>query len=75
MKNDYNDYTKKQLINKIKINSVRHLFINPSIIKKKDFKMLLKERLITLLIIQELLLEILDKKLPKDCQLNIMSFL
>lgn len=75
MKDDYNDYTKKQLINKIKINSVRHLFINPSIIKKNDLKMCLKERLITILIIQELLLEILDNNLPRDCQLNIMSFL
>jgi len=67
---NYYNYTKKQLITRIKIERVRPIFsMKYYNIKKKRFNNFLKEKLVYLLLAQEIILPMLEKKnIPLDCQ-------
>lgn len=69
MKNYY-EYTKKQLIRKIKIEIVRPIFsMNYYNITKKKLNYFLKDKLVYLLLAQELVIPLLNKNnIPLDCQ-------
>lgn len=74
---NYYCFTKKQLIRKIKIEKVRPIFsINYYNITKKKLNYFLKDRLVHLLLAQELLIPLLDKNnIPLDCQKIIFEHL
>lgn len=67
---NYYYYTKKQLITKIKIERVRPIFsMKYYNITKKQLFNCLKEKLVHLLLAQEIILPLLNKNnIPLDCQ-------
>jgi len=69
MENYYN-YTKKQLITRIRIEKVRPIFsMKYYKFTKKKLNYIKKERLVYLLIAQEMIIPLLNKNnVPLDCQ-------
>lgn len=72
---NYYNYTKKQLIMRIKIEKVRPIFSMKYFhCTKKQLNHFLKDRLVYLLIAQEIILPLLDEKnIPLDCQRRIFE--
>lgn len=71
-----NELTKKQIINKLKIKKIRPYLLKRNI-KKRQLYSILKEKLLILLIIQEILLkdESYFSKFPFDTQLQILKYI
>ena len=69
MKNYY-DYTKKQLLRRIKMETVRPIFsMKHYNCTKKQLNNFIKDRLVYLLVAQDLVLPLLNKNnIPLDCQ-------
>jgi len=67
---NYYNYTKKQLLRRIKMEKVRPIFsMKYYNITKKQLNNFLKDRLVYLLLAQEILLPLLNKNnIPLDCQ-------
>jgi hypothetical protein len=71
-----NEITKKQIINKLKMKKIRPYLLKKNI-KKRQLYSVLKEKLLILLIIQEILLkdESYFSNLPFDTQLHILKYI
>ena len=75
MENNYYNYTKKQLIRRIKMERVRPIFSKKYYnCTKKQINNFLKDRLVYLLLAQEIILPLFEKKnIPLDCQKMIFQ--
>lgn len=70
-----NELTKKQIINKLKMKKITPYLLKKNI-KRRQLYSVLKEKLLILLIIQEILLNERSyfSKLPFDTQLDILKY-
>lgn len=75
MKNN-NNLTKKNIINKLRINKIRYYLKDPNI-TKKQLSYALKDKLLSLLSIQNLIVSgnIFFNNLPLDLQRKIIEYL
>ena len=71
-----NNLTKRTIINKIRINKIRYFLKEPNITKNK-LSYILKEKLLSLLSIQDLIVSgnIFFNNLPLDLQKKIVEYL